>query len=717
MDNAQRSVTVNVEGMTCANCAAGIHRKLTKAGYAHVDVSFATGEVVIEDVGPIDLERVGSLITDAGFTYVGKKRNEKKGLAPIEWKFLFTLPFTLPLLLHMFVSWHVLHLPMVQLVLSLPVVVLGAWHFGKSALGSLRNGVPNMDVLIFIGSMSAFVYSLAGIILHWGTGMEGQYLFFETAATIISLVLLGNVIEHRAVQQTTTAISDLGNLQVGIAKKEVLENGTWKTTEVPFGQLAVGDRVRLNAGDSIPADGVVETGELHVDESMITGESTHIGRAAGDTIIGGTIVADGNAIIRLTATGSTTVLAGIIGMVKKAQQEKPSMQRLADRVSAVFVPVVVSIAALTFVLGHFMFAIGLQAAIMQAIAVLVISCPCAMGLATPTAVMVGLGRSAKMGILFKGAESVEQLSKIRKVVFDKTGTLTTGLLRIADIRFFTADRHDTLSALHALESHSSHPIAKAIVAELALGKWAEKAETNARPLSLHTIEEIKGSGMNGTDADGRLWQAGSFKLLQAADGPRAGDVNILCDGLLMAAITLEDDIRPDARQLVDFLHAQGIETVLLSGDRQQKCDHVAQQAGISSVFAARSPADKLNLIGQWADAMPTAMVGDGINDAPALTRATVGISLSGATQVAVNAASVVIMDSGGLLRIRDAFRLGHHTVLTIKQNLFWAFAYNLVAIPLAAFGFLNPMVAALSMAFSDVVVIGNAIRFKFKRIE
>jgi Cu+-exporting ATPase len=339
-----------------------------------------------------------------------------------------------------------------------------------------------------------------------------------------------------------------------------------------------------------------------------------------------------------------------------------------------------------------------------------------MGLATPTAVMVGLGRSAKMGILFKGAESVEQLSKIRKVVFDKTGTLTTGLLRIADIRFFTADRHHTLSALHALESHSSHPIAKAIVAELALGKWAEKAETNSRPLSLHTIEEIKGSGMNGTDADGRLWQAGSFKLLQAADGPRAGDVNILCDGLLMAAITLEDDIRPDARQLVDFLHAQGIETVLLSGDRQQKCDHVAQQAGISSVFAARSPADKLNLIGQWADAMPTAMVGDGINDAPALTRATVGISLSGATQVAVNAASVVIMDSGGLLRIRDAFRLGHHTVLTIKQNLFWAFAYNLVAIPLAAFGFLNPMVAALSMAFSDVVVIGNAIRFKFKSI-
>jgi len=729
MEQAPHAVTVNVEGMTCANCAAGIHRKLTKAGYNHVDVSFATGEVVIEDQQAIDLDRVSTLIADAGFTYVGQKRKEHKGLALIEKKFLFTLPFTLPLLAHMVVSWHVLHHPLVQLGLCLPVMALGIWHFGKSALGSLRNGVPNMDVLIFIGSVSAFAYSVAGVAQHWGTGLEGHYLFFETAATIISLVLLGNVIEHRAVQQTTTALGDLGKLQEGIAKKEVVELGVSRVVEVPFGQLTIGDRVRVNTGDSIPADGHIISGVLHVDESMITGESVSVYRTAGDMLIGGTLVEDGNAVIELSATGSSTVLAGIIGMVKKAQQEKPSIQRLADRVSAVFVPVVVGFAVLTFLLGYFAFGISVQAAIMQAVAVLVVSCPCAMGLATPTAVMVGLGRSAQMGILFKGAESVEQLSKVKKVVFDKTGTLTTGNIRIGTIQFFTPQKAEALAALLALETRSSHPVAKAVVAGLAAGKWQHDSALTPKeleeggvltpvihPAELIAIEEVKGVGMMGTDAEGHAWCAGSFKLLTGEDLAHAADVNLTRNGKLIATLTLIDEMRPDAKLLVDFLLAQGISTVLLSGDREEKCKDVAQQTGIETVYAERSPADKLQLITQWADAEPTAMVGDGINDAPALTRATVGISLSGATQVAVNAASVVIMDSGGLLRIRDAFQIGRHTVHTIKQNLFWAFAYNIVAIPLAAMGFLSPMLAAFSMAFSDVVVIGNSIRFKFKRL-
>ncbi|MCF8258540.1 MAG: cation-translocating P-type ATPase [Flavobacteriales bacterium] len=722
-----KEITVNVDGMTCANCAAGIHRKLTKAGYQKVDVSFATGEVTIEEEGPVDLDRVRALISDAGYTYVGEKRKESSGLAPIEKMFLFTLPFTLPLLAHMVLPWHVLHDPLVQLALCLPVMAIGIAHFGKSAFGSLRNGVPNMDVLIFIGSVSAFVYSIVGVALHWGTGQESQYLFFETAATIITLVLMGNVIEHRAVKQTTTAISDLGQLQEGIAKKTVEENGKWKIVETAFRELVAGNLVQVNSGDSIPADGILESGALHVNESMITGESEPVRKVQGETLIGGTIVLDGNGIVRLTATGQSTVLAGIIAMVKKAQQEKPSMQRLADRVSAVFVPVVVGIALLTFLLGHFAFHIGLQAAIMNAVAVLVISCPCAMGLATPTAVMVGLGPSAKGGILFKGGESVEQLSKVKRVVFDKTGTLTTGEMRVGDILFFTSDETEALQMLAALEEKSSHSIAKAVVKELENRKWNSKASGERggdvlpspvpRPSSIKDIEEEKGLGMRGTDAKGRTWQAGSFKLLSDHELKHAGDVNLLCDGQLVASLTLEDDIRPDAKTLVDFLHSKGIETVLLSGDRQEKCDRVAKQTGIHEVYAEQRPEDKLRLITQWADEHPTAMVGDGINDAPALTRATVGISLSGATQVAVNAASVVIMDSGGLLRIREAFQLGHHTVLTIKQNLFWAFAYNMVAIPLAAFGFLNPMVAALSMAFSDVVVIGNAVRFKFKRLD
>lgn len=738
-----KEITVNVDGMTCANCAAGIHRKLTKAGYAKVDVSFATGEVVIADADPIDLHRVSALISDAGYTYLGEKRKETKGLAAIEWKFMLTLPFTVPLLAHMIVSWHVLHHPIVQFVLCLPVMVIGIMHFGKSALGSLRNGVPNMDVLIFIGSVSAFAYSIAGVGLYWGTGQESQYLFFETAATIISLVLLGNVIEHRAVRQTTTAISDLGRLQEGSAKKVIEENGNRTIVETAFRDLSVQDIVQVNTGDSIPADGVLESGTLQVNESMITGESEPVRKVQGDTLIGGTLVEDGNGTVRLTATGRSTVLASIIAMVKKAQQEKPAMQRMADRVSAVFVPVVIGIALLTFTIGHFIFGIGLQDALMNAVAVLVISCPCAMGLATPTAVMVGLGRSAKRGILFKGAESVEQLSKVKRVVFDKTGTLTTGKIRVAEIRYFTENKAEALAMLMALEEKSSHPIAKAVVREIGKLKiensgradadsrhssggtteaissaQGERSLRSARndeaPTSLTTMEEEKGIGMRGTDTQGRLWQAGSFKLLSENERHLAGDVNLLCNGKLMAAFKLEDDIRPDARELVEFLHSKGITTVLLSGDRKAKCDRVAQQTGILEVHAEQLPEDKLRMIEQWSDEGPTAMVGDGINDAPALTRATVGISLSGATQVAINSASVVIMDSAGLLRIREAFLLGRHTVLTIKQNLFWAFAYNIVAIPLAAFGFLNPMVAAFSMAFSDVVVIGNAIRFRFK---
>lgn len=709
-----KEITVHVDGMTCANCAAGIHRKLTKAGYPKVDVSFATGEVVIADDAPIDLKRVCALIEDAGFTYVGEKRKERNGLAAIEWKFLLTLPFTLPLLAHMVAPWHVLHHPLVQLALCVPVMVIGIGHFGKSALGSLRNGVPNMDVLIFIGSVSAFIYSVVGVAMHWGTGQESQYLFFETAATIISLVLMGNVIEHRAVRQTTTAISELGRLQEGYAKKLVVENGVEKIVEVSFGSLVEGDVVQVNTGDSIPADGVLLSGSLLVNESMITGESEPVSRQTGGALIGGTTVEEGGGNLRLTVTGKATILASIIDMVKKAQQEKPSMQRLADRVSAVFVPVVIGIAVLTFVLSHFVFQIGMQSALMNAVAVLVISCPCAMGLATPTAVMVGLGRSASRGVLFKGGVSLEQLASVKRVVFDKTGTLTTGHMRVSAITFLVDEeqRQTALAILFMLEERSSHPVAKAIVNEL-------QGDRSQKPTAVQLVDisEQKGLGMKGVDGDGRVWQAGSFRILSDADLTRASDVNLTCNGSLVATVTLEDDIRPDAAELVRHLNSSGMTTVLLSGDRKDKCQRVAEQLGINEVFAEQRPEDKLRLIEQWSDQKPTAMVGDGINDAPALTRATVGISFSGATQVAVNAADVVIMDHGGMQRVIEAFQLSRHSVLTIRQNLFWAFAYNVVAIPLAAFGFLNPMLAAFSMAFSDVVVIGNAIRFRFKSIE
>jgi Cu+-exporting ATPase len=711
----ENEALVLVEGMTCANCAAGIHRKLTKAGYDHVSVSFATGEVAIENHSPIDLDHLSALIEEAGYTYIGTKTVAHTGLASIEKKFLFTLPFTLPLLAHMVLSWHVLHHPIVQLCLAIPVVALGTWHFGKSALGSLRNGVPNMDVLIFIGSTSAFLYSVIGIGLNWGTGLESNYLFFETAATIISLVLLGNVIEHRAVKQTTTAIADLGNLQVGIAKKLVVENGHETTVETPFHSLLVGDSIQVNTGDSIPSDGILIKGQLHINESMLTGESSPVKKELNNAVIGGTVVDQGSAHIRLTAIGKTTVLAGIIALVKKAQQEKPSMQKLADKVSAIFVPVVLGIALLTFLLAYFAFSLPLASALMNAVAVLVISCPCAMGLATPTAVMVGLGRSAKRGVLFKGAESVELISKVTRVVFDKTGTLTTGNMRLENANFYKCTSTDAWAILLQLERQSSHPIAKAIVREIESGALLGTSNTN-NSVVLREIQEIKGQGMHAIDDEGNSWQVGSFALLSKEDSPKAQDINLLKNGHLVAAFDVKDEIRPNAQALVAFLNQRGITTVLLSGDRQSKCDDVALQLGIKEVYAQQLPEQKLERIQQWTATEPTAMVGDGINDAPALTRATVGISISSASQIAINAANVIVMDNGGLAKLQEAFLLGHHTVLTIKQNLFWAFAYNIIAIPLAAFGFLNPMVAAFSMALSDVVVIGNAIRFKFKKL-
>lgn len=702
-----KEATVLVEGMTCSSCAAGMSNALTKGGYSNVDVNFASGEVYLTDSKDIDLKRVEELVKKAGFEYVGVQQEEKKGLASIEKKFLFTLPFTIPLLLHMFISWQPLHDPLVQLILSIPVVFIGFLHFGKSGLGSLRNGVPNMDVLIFIGSMSAFGYSLAGTLMNWGTAEAANYLFFETAATIVTLVLLGNVIEHRSVKQTTTAITELGKLQEGIADRIVHHDGREHVQKVPFDQLKVDDIVMVKTGDSIPSDGILVKGELQIDESMITGESLPVSKREEELLIGGTLVADGNALVRITTIGKLTVLSSIITMVKKAQLEKPSIQRLADKVSGVFVPVVLGISALTFVIAHFGFDISIQQSIMQAVAVLVISCPCAMGLATPTAVMVGLGRGAKEGVLFKGVESIENLSKVKKVVFDKTGTLTTGEIRIGNLIVNDGTEQEIKDLLYSIEQYSSHPIAKSLVNEL---------QNDASKIDLSKVQEQKGKGLSAKDSEGNDWQVGSFKILNNKKEAKA-DVFVLKNGKLVAEVQLTDKLRDDAEDLINYLNEKGVETIMLSGDRKSKCELVANELGIKTVFAEQTPEQKLKLIEKWSEDVPTAMVGDGINDAPALTRATVGISLSNATQVAINSATVVVLDKGGIGKLKRAFQIGDHTVLTIKQNLFWAFCYNTLAIPAAAIGLLNPMIAAFSMAFSDVVVIGNSVRFKFKNID
>lgn len=704
MMSASKDITVLVEGMTCTNCAQSLSRNLEKSGYTDFNVNFATGELRIPEVQS-EVSALKKAISGAGFEYAGLKTGTKKpGLSAIEKKFFFTLPFSVLLMVHMIPNVPVIGEPLVQLGLSIPVVLLGWWHFGRSALNSLRSGVPNMDVLIFIGFSSAFFYSLYGLIAFFGTAATHDYMFFETSATIVTLVLLGNVLEFRSVRQTTSAISDLEELQQGKATRIVDANDE----EVEIAELTLGDLVRIRDGDAIPTDGELIEGSLKVDESMISGESDAVSKKMEARLIGGTIVVHGNGVMKVTGVGQSTVLSGIIEMVTRAQKTKPDIQRLADRISAIFVPVVLGLSALTFSLTFWVADAGLQTSLMSAIAVLVISCPCAMGLATPTAVMVGLGRSATEGILFKGADSMERLASVKTVFFDKTGTLTTGKIKADLLKIDERiSEEEVFKAAVGLASRSVHPISKAIVSGFSEGVsavWFSK------------VEEVKGLGIKGEDKAGNKWMLGSRKTISEGELPPEGDLFLSENGQFRAAFKLSDAIRPGAKELMDFLRKRGMNTILLSGDSERKVREVGSALGIDQLYWERKPEEKLALINDSTAKESTAMIGDGINDAPALTSATVGVSLSQGTQVAIKAADVVLLEHHGLHALKRAFRMGEETVTTIRQNLFWAFAYNVVAIPIAAFGLLNPMVAALTMAFSDVVVIGNAIRFKYRRI-
>ena len=702
---------LKVEGMTCANCAMGVRKRLEKIGLEGVDVNFSTGEVHYTNIPKLETEKISREIEDLGYDVIHDSEGESKQsgtLSKIEKKFYFSLLFTIPLFAHMFLPFAFLHNPWVQLALSIPVVVLGFMHFGKSAFHSVKNGVPNMDVLIFIGSMSAFVYSLIGTLQYMGGAEAAGYLFYETAATIISLVLLGNVLEHRSVKQTTTAIAELNELQVETADLVIQNGAEEEIKEVKIEELRMSDIVQLKEGDRIPADGKLRSGKLFVDQAMLTGEAELIEKNKGDKLIGGTIIKEGNARMMVTAVGKETTLAKIINLVKKAQTEKPDIQRLGDRVSAVFVPVVVGISLLTFLAWYFALGASLQQSLMTAIAVLVISCPCAMGLATPTAVMVGVGRAAKQGILIKGGATVEVFAKIKQLVFDKTGTLTTGNFQLQKVELLSdeMDEEEVKKVIYSLEQFSSHPLAKSISGLL--------KQEGVKSMPLLEQKELKGKGIQAKDMEGNLYQLGSPKWL-TKDGE--AKFYLTKNEKLVAGIFMEDQLRPDAPEMIKAFKESGIKTYLLSGDKQAKTKEVADFTAVDEFKAEQLPDEKLAEIEKIQKGGLTAMVGDGINDAPALSKADVGISLSGATQIAIQSAQVILLNAKSLNDVYKAFKVSEHTLLTIKQNLFWALAYNVVAIPLAAFGYLDPMLAAFSMAFSDVVVIGNSIRLKHKKLD
>jgi Cu+-exporting ATPase len=707
------NVILNVEGMTCANCAMAITKVLTDNGAKNPFVNFAAGEASFFLRDKNDLKKIIAEIHKAGYKVVSKQESaeHEKGLSPVEKKFLFTLPFTLPLFFSHLIFPHdsILNHPLVQLILCLPVFVIGCMYFGKSAWNSLKSGAPNMDVLIMLGSGAAFAYSVAGTILYYGTLHVHNYIFYETAATIITLVLLGNVMEHRSVKQTTSAIAELSKLQITTAKKIVLHNNQETIQEVPAESILAGDVLLVNMGDKIPADGMILSGDVSVDESMITGESVPVEKSEGAQVIGGTILLSGNMKMRAEKVGKETVLSKIIEMVKNAQQSKPQIQKLGDKVSNIFVPVVLGISILTFFICHFANNISVQQSFLNSIAVLVISCPCAMGLATPTAVMVGIGRAAKNGILIKGGSTLEEFAKVRKIVFDKTGTLTTGNFRIKNIQPLNgASKEEIETVIFHLEQHSSHPIAKSIVREL--------KDKNFPLISFSEIKEIKGTGIEATDKAGNFYRVGSYKIASQITADDSHTLYILKNNMLVGVVDMEDEIKPQAKETISFLKSKNIMPILLSGDMKARCETLARQLGITEVYSEQMPEQKLNLLSSLAEKSPVAMVGDGINDAPALAKASVGISIGNATQVAIHSSQIILLNEKDLSQLSTAYLISTHTLMTIKQNLFWAFFYNVIAIPVAAAGFLNPMIGALTMAFSDVIVIGNSIRLRTKKL-
>ena len=722
----QKSIDLNIKGMTCASCVNRIEKSLTKdERIISASVNLATEKARVQyDSSKIDSFAIIDLITKAGYeaklssetkgTIVSRDEEVKKEKRTIFLSIILTLPLVMPMMLEP-LGFHLMLSPWTQLYLATPIQFYIGARFYKSAWSALKAMSGNMELLVAIGTSAAYGLSLY-LLLKNIQHLEHQapHLYFEGSAVIITLVLLGKFLETKAKQQTTAAIKALQLLQPSMAR--ILKDNF--EVEVPIEKLKLKDTVLVRPGERVPVDGVLIKGVTQVDESLITGESLPVEKKENDKLMGGSINADGFIHVKVTALGPETMLSRIIRMVEDAQSVKAPIQRLVDKVSAYFVPTVVIIAFMTIVLTGLING-SWETGIIHGVAVLVIACPCALGLATPTSIMVGTGVAAKAGILIKDAEALEIAHSVTLIAFDKTGTLTEGKPSVSKLFTFNYSESEVLSLLSAIQGGSEHPLAKAILDEAKNKKIVSKNLSSTKALPGRGIEaEIESQkyilGSKRLITEMKLNEDGSIGL--ALERESLGEtVSFLIDvskNKVIAVVSFKDSIKASARYTIKKLKQLGIKTIMLTGDNQGSADTVARELGIDFVKAEVLPKDKLEIIqGYKKLGEIVAMVGDGINDAPALAAAHVGIAMATGTDVAMHSAGITLMRGNPLL-IPDAIAVSRRTYAKIKQNLFWAFIYNIIGIPLAAFGYLNPVLAGAAMALSSVSVVSNSLLLK-----
>jgi len=717
------SLELDISGMTCASCAGRVEKALAKVpGVKSASVNLATERAHVELLGQVDPGLLINAVTQAGYgasLHQSEKNTEDdqhKRLHRERWALTLAIVLALPLVLPMLLAPFGIHwmLPAwAQFVLATPVqFVLGA-RFYVAAWKAVKAGAGNMDLLVALGTSAGYGLSL----YEWAIAKPGimPHLYFEASAVVIALVLLGKYLESRAKRQTASAIRALEALRPERALRMV----DGQEQDVAISDLRLNDLVLVKPGERFPVDGEVVEGQSHADEALISGESLPVPKQPGDKVTGGAINGEGRLVIKTLALGTETVLARIIRLVEDAQSAKAPIQKLVDKVSQVFVPVVLLIALATL-LGWWLYGAPIETALINAVAVLVIACPCALGLATPTAIMAGTGVAARHGILIKDAEALERAHEVSAVVFDKTGTLTSGTPQIAHFSALDGDEARLLQAAGALQRGSEHPLAKAVLDACAVRNLNVPDVTDSQSLT--------GRGIAGT-LEGRRLALGNRRLLEEtglAPGSLAASASAWeTEGRtlswlieqspqpqVLGLFAFGDTLKPGAQSAIAQLNARHISSHLLTGDNRGSAKVVAEALGISDVHAEVLPADKAATVTELKKTGVVAMVGDGINDAPALAAADIGIAMGGGTDVAMHAAGITLMRGDPRL-VPAALEISRKTYAKIRQNLFWAFIYNVIGIPLAAFGFLNPVLAGAAMAFSSVSVVSNALLLKF----